>query len=856
MRFADLYTRWRSRSALSSFQAQVARMGALEPELKTLSDSQLRDRFQALATRPIAERMVPGFALVREASRRTLGLRQFDVQLIGGLVLAAGKLAEMRTGEGKTLTIVAPASVLALDGKGVHVVTSNDYLAQRDAEAMRPVYELLGLSVQALRPEQSVAEKQAAYGAHITYGVGHEFGFDYLRDNMARDTGSVVQRALHAAIVDEIDSILIDEARVPLIMSGRDTDVVDVVSRIDRVVRTLQAGSDFEVRLKERDAALTEHGYARAERGLVEQGLVESSADLYAPRNLWVARRLHAAVRAYALYRRDRDYVVEGGALVLVDTGTGRKMHGRRMQDGLHEALEAREGLPVMPGSLTRASVSYQNFFSLYGTLSGLTGTALTEADEFSEIYGLETVVVPTNRPIQRVEAEDLVFLTKAAKFEAAIERVCERHAAGQPVLLGCATIRDAEVLDALLTKNGLAHEMLTAKHIEREAHVIAQAGRPGAITVATNMAGRGTDIMLGGEKPSPEHFESKDAFEEALATWSQARERVLEAGGLYVLGTERNGIRRVDNQLAGRSGRQGDPGQVQFFMSLEDELLKVFGLSKQLTMVRELAQRSGGALGGASIRSLVISSQRRVEGQGFDARRELMKYDKPLADQRLAVYGLRRTLLEHPEAVEAFVQSSVRDAVQGWLERTVDIALMPEQWDAAALKKGLLTQFGLNVPVLRWVTKDELEGPAIVARIHEAAQALLAESTLDLDQRKEAVFAALDEQWTAHLTALDELRQSVSLKGHTGLNPLFQFGKDAFDLFKDFEFEVSLDVASRVLPTPAAKERTASEQALTLARQAEQRVAEALDARWVLRNDACPCGSGKKFKFCHGKLA
>ncbi len=855
MRFSDLYTRWRSRSALASFQMQVSRMGALEPELKTLSDEALRERFQALVQHPLAERMVPGFAMVREASRRALGLRQFDVQLLGGLILAAGKLAEMRTGEGKTLTIVAPASVLALDGKGVHVVTANDYLAQRDAEAMRPVYELLGLTVKALRPDESVAEKQAAYSAHVTYGVGHEFGFDYLRDNMARDAGALVQRGLHAAIVDEIDSILIDEARVPLIMSGNDGDVVEVVKRIDRAVRPLQAGADFEIRLKDRDAALTEHGYNRAEQGLVEQGLIESAADLYAPKNLWIARRLHAAVKAYALYRRDRDYVVEGNTLVLVDTGTGRKMHGRRMQDGLHEALEAREGLPVMPGSLTRASVTYQNFFSLYGTLAGLTGTALTEADEFAEIYGLETVVVPTNRPIRRVEAEDLVYLTKAAKFEAAVERVRECHEKGQPVLLGCATIRDAEVLDALLTQKGLPHEMLTAKHIEREAHVIAQAGRPGAITVATNMAGRGTDIMLGGEKPSLEGYENPQAFEAALSAWSQARERVLAAGGLYVLGTERNGIRRVDNQLAGRSGRQGDPGEVQFFMSLEDELLKVFGLNKQLSMVREMAQRSGGALGGSSIRALVVSSQRRVENQGFDARRELMKYDKPLADQRLAVYGLRSALLGHPEAVEAFVRSSVRDAVQGWLERTVDIALLPEQWDAAALKKGLMAQFGLNVPILRWVTKDELDGPTIVSRIHEAVEALLAQTGLDEAQRRDAVFSALDAQWTAHLTALDELRQNVSLKGHTGLNPLFQFGKDAFALFKDFEFEVSLDIASRVLPTPAAKERSASEQALTLARQAEQRVAEALDARWVMRNDACPCGSGLKFKLCHGKL-
>lgn len=854
MNISTIYTRARSARSLGKAHKTVAAIGKMEPEVKALSDAELTERFQALATRPLKDRVVEGFALVREASRRVLGLRQFDVQLIGGLTLMAGQLAEMRTGEGKTLTIAAPAAVLALDGKGVHVVTANAYLAERDAELMRPLYEALGLSVSFVFDEQDMVDKKAAYASHITYGVGHAFGFDYLRDNLARDRSEQVQRAFHAAIVDEVDSILIDEARVPLIISARAADVSDAVRAIDRAVASLQSGVHLEVNLKEHQVTLTEAGYNAVEQSLVVSGLLDAAGSLYESRNLYLVRRIHSAAKAYGLFRRDRDYVIEGGELVLVDQGTGRKMPGRRFEDGLHEALEAKEGVPIQPGSVKRATITYQNFFGMYPTLGGLTGTALTEAEEFAEIYNLETVVIPTNRPIQRRMNDDVVYLTKGEKFRAAAQEIASRQAKGQPVLVGCATIRDAEVMGHLLNEKGIVHEVLTAKYLEREAHIIGQAGRLGAVTVATNMAGRGTDILLGGEKPARDDFSDDSAFDEAMSAWKQERESVLAAGGLFVLGTERNGLRRVDNQLAGRSGRQGDPGEVQFFLSLEDELLRVFGRDGRMALVRRMVEASGSALSGKHVAAMVTTAQQKVEGQGFDSRRNLMKYDRVLSDQRRAVYGLREHLLDG--AALDHCRGVVATAIEAWAKRWLDGSMLPEQWDIGGAKKDLADQFGLSLPLVGWVHKDELEREEILERILEAAHTHFDSLNLEEAACRAVVFDVLNELWTEHLTVLEELQHNVGLKQNTGLNALYQYGRDAFALFQAFEQGLCVEITSRLLNT-ARQAEVAAREAVESARQAgDAKVAIESELRWVRRNDPCPCGSGKRFRECHGKLA
>ncbi len=855
MQFSDVYTKARSVQELGAARKLVAKINEAEEWAQSLSDAKLTEEFQRLRNEPLKNRARQGFALVREAARRVLGLRHFDVQLIGGLVLLGGKLAEMRTGEGKTLTITAPAAVLALEGKGVHVVTANSYLARRDAELMRPVYEKLGLTVGAVFAEQPLVEKTAAYQCDVTYGVGSEFGFDYLKDHLAVEPGRRVQRGLFAAIVDEVDSILIDEARVPLIISDTAADMADVVTVLDACVKGLQPEVHFTVDMKEHQAQLTDAGYDVVERALVAAGQFDSLGAIYEVQNLHWARRLHSAVRAYALYRKDRDYVVSGGELVLVDAGTGRKMEGRRLEDGLHEALEAREGLTINRGTVTKATITYQNFFGLYEKLGGLTGTAMTEAEEFTDIYGLETVEVPTNRPVARKHLEDLVFLHKAEKFEAAVAEAARRAAKGQPVLLGCGSIRDADVLDRLLTKAGVAHETLTARHVDREAHIIAGAGRPGAVTVATNMAGRGTDILLGGEKPQRKDFETDESFDAALRQWDSAREAVVAAGGLFVLGTERNGIRRVDNQLAGRSGRQGDPGEVQFFLSLEDELLQVFGRSKQLALVRKMIAASGSAMGGKAIGRLITTAQQGVENQGFSARKSLMQFDKVLSDQRLAVYALRDALLDGDSSQE-HLKLSIVAALRDWAAKHFPAGSLPEEWPLGDLKRSLITEFGLNVPLLGWANEDDATAESLTRKLVTSVEAQLATTLPDEATARSMVLEVLSEAWTDHLAALDELRTNVSLKDKTGFNPIFQFGKDAFELFKAFERHTNYALASLVLNKAARDARDAKLAEKQAERQGHQTVAIEAEKRWISRNEACPCGSGLKFKQCHGRLA
>ena len=853
MDFATLYTNWRSRTALGRLWKTVRAIGACEDALLPLSDEELRSEFHALrdaTSRP--DGLARAFAIVREASKRTLGLRQFDVQLLGGLTLLQGKLAEMRTGEGKTLTIVAPACVLALHGKGVHVVTSNSYLAERDAQLMRPVYQFLGLSVAHIEQGQSIEQKQAAYGADITYGVGFEFGFDYLRDNLARSLAQRCQRGQFAAIVDEVDSILIDEARTPLIISGAAESQADAIRAIDQVIRGLKQGTHYLINQKEHSATLTEEGYRLAEEGIAAAGLT-GGASLYAPQNLHLVRQLHACVKAHGLYRLDRDYVVELDEILLVDRGTGRKMKGRRLEDGLHEAIEAKERVSVQAGTQTRATITYQNYFGQYERLAGLTGTALTEAEEFTEFYGLETVVIPTNRPLARIQLEDLVFPTKSAKFLAVVEEVATRHAKGQPVLIGCATVRDADLVSHLLSQHGLKHEVLSAKHIEREAIIIAAAGEPGAITVATNMAGRGTDIALGGEKPHRSHFESDAELEASLARWESDKQRVLQAGGLFVLGTERNGIRRVDNQLAGRSGRQGDPGEVQFFLSLEDDMLKLFSQSKKLGMAQQLLTGDTGPLSGKTVTALVTAAQRRVENEGFDARRNLMKFDTALSDQRKAVYQARNELLE--QGAEAFVQQRIRDALASWCDERLDPHQLEEQWDLARAKRELQDDFGLDVPLVGWIHKEELSREDLVARLEALAVGQYESFGWDGADLLTLVLDVLSDLWTGHLTALDELRHNVSLKGNTGQNPVFAFNNDAFQLFKQFDTGLSFEIARQALSPAKQEARAAQEKVVSAEKAAFARVAVEMEKRHIHRNEPCPCGSGLKFKNCHGKL-
>jgi preprotein translocase subunit SecA len=850
MTISTLYTRAHSKYQLRKAAAFVRSVNALESWAKALSAEDLSATFQQL--RPTEEHdKVKGFALVREAAFRVLGLRLHDVQLLGSAVLLEGKLAEMRTGEGKTLTLVAPAAMLALFKQGVHVVTANPYLAARDAAQMRGVYDALGLSVGVASPEQSKEERRSAYAQDVTYGVGSEFGFDYLKDNLVYSLADKVQRPPFAAIVDEIDSVLIDEARVPMIISGRDADLSAQVILLNKVVGALTPGQHYVINLKERDAGLTDEGYAKAEALLVQLGAISAEADLYSlPMLPWV-RRLHSTVRAYALYRKDRDYVVENNEIVLVDTGTGRKMEGRRLEDGLHEALEAREGLSVKQGTRVQATVTFQNYFARYSRLAGLTGTAITEAEEFAEIYNLATVVIPTNRPSKRKHLPDLLFLSRADKLRQIVSIIAERHALGQPILVGCGTIRDAEIIDAALNNAKLPHNTLTAKYLTREAEIIAQAGLPGAITVATNMAGRGTDIVLGGEPP---HALDTGALSDNEA-WLKRKELVLSLGGLFVLGTERNGIRRVDNQLAGRSGRQGDPGLVQFVLSLEDDLFKGFGAESRLVKLARSGLSGGAAITGTLLAKLVSAAQQKEENAGFNSRKSLMQYDGVLASQREALFSLRDSLLV--DSLTDPIRSALAATVRAWLDQRIPLNTYLENLDLADLKRSLQSEFGLDLPLLKWVSVENLSVTQLHSSILDAADKVALDNRdgYEAPEVRQMMLSTLDEAWSEHLSLLDELRANSSLKGNTGRNPVHQYHQDAFDLFEELVAYFQAQVTKELFCSSVQEIRKVQSDAADQANRAEARLYATLERRWVTRNEPCPCGSGKKFRLCHGKF-
>ncbi len=882
----------------------VERINALESEMEALSDAELQGKTEEFRKRltdgeALDNLLHEAFATVREASRRTLGMRHFDVQLIGGMVLHRGKIAEMKTGEGKTLVATLPVYLNALTGKGVHVVTVNDYLARRDADWMGRIYRFLGMSVGVVVPGMSHEDKQAAYEADICYGTNNEFGFDYLRDNMAFRKEDRVQRELHYAIVDEVDSILIDEARTPLIISGPAQDSSELYQRINTLVPGLQqqeseesGDGDFWVDEKQRQVYLTESGHEKVEQLLIRDGLLDEGESLYDASNIALMHHFNAALRAHYLFRKDDHYMVRDGQVVIVDEFTGRAMAGRRWSDGLHQAVEAKEGLKVQQENQTLASITFQNFFRLYNKLAGMTGTADTEAYEFQHIYGLEVVVIPPNRPMARVDHHDLVYLTQKEKFDAIINDIRENRDAGRPVLVGTASIEVSELISEALRQQNVDHEVLNAKQHDREATIIAQAGRPGAVTIATNMAGRGTDIVLGGNiEVEIEQLEDPDeaTVERLREEWRQRHEQVVQAGGLHVVGTERHESRRIDNQLRGRAGRQGDPGSSRFFLSLEDTLLRIFASERVSNMMQRLGMQEGEAIESGLVSRVIENAQRKVEGHNFDIRKHLLEFDDVANDQRKVIYAQRKDLLETEDVADT-IESWRHDVIDGVISEYIPPGSIEEQWDVKRLEERLNQDFGLELPIQQWLDDDsDLHAEPLRERILEAADSAYREKEEQagadvLRQFEKAVMLqVLDSQWKEHLAAMDYLRQGIHLRGYAQRNPKQEFKKEAFQMFTSMLAEVQREVVRLVqqvrIRSREEVEELERQNAERQKRELEFKHAEASalggkqeedpqaaagrgdgtfvrEGRKVGRNEPCPCGSGKKYKHCHGRLS
>ncbi|MCG9057141.1 preprotein translocase subunit SecA [Laribacter hongkongensis] len=889
---------------LKQYRAVVNRINALESGLQTLDDAALAGKTAEFRARvekgERLDSLLPeAFAVCREASRRVMGMRHFDVQLIGGMVLHDGKIAEMRTGEGKTLVATLPAYLNALAGKGVHVVTVNDYLASRDAGIMAPLYNFLGLSVGVNLSQMPHDAKQDAYAADITYGTNNEFGFDYLRDNMVYSPAERVQKPLSFAIVDEVDSILIDEARTPLIISGPADDNVDMYRRMNAIPALLvrqqaeDGEGDYWVDEKAHTVMLSEAGFEHAEAALVAADLLKEGESLYSAANITLMHHLMAALRAHALFHRDQHYVVQDGEIVIVDEFTGRLMAGRRWSEGLHQAVEAKEGVNINRENQTLASITFQNYFRLYKKLAGMTGTADTEAYEFQQIYGLETVVIPTNRPMVRKDSLDLVYRTGQEKYNAILADITDCHQRGQPVLVGTTSIENSELLAGLLKQAGLPHNVLNAKEHAREADIIVQAGRPGVVTVATNMAGRGTDIVLGGniapEIKAIESDESLTADDKAQriaalkAEWQARHDAVLAAGGLHIIGTERHESRRIDNQLRGRSGRQGDPGSSRFYLSLEDPLLRIFASERVSAIMQRLNMPEGEAIEHSWVTRAIENAQRKVEGRNFDIRKQLLEYDDVANDQRRVIYQQRNEILESEEVSDMI--AAMRDDV---LSQLFDTWMPPqsieEQWDAAGLMRVLEADYQISVPLADWIKAEpNAELDTFKIRILEQARALYDEKVAavgaaSMQQFERAVLLQhFDGAWREHLAALDHLRQGIHLRGYAQKNPKQEYKREAFELFSlmldRIKREVTQIVATVQIRSPeeaAAAEAFEHEERPMTYRHDEFTVegdeagegnpftAEKLAAAGVRvgRNDPCPCGSGKRYKQCHGRLA
>ncbi len=885
----------------------VARINELEPSFQALTDAELlakTDEFRKrLADGQTEDQILPeAFAAVREAARRTLGLRHYDVQLIGGMVLHQGKIAEMRTGEGKTLVATLPVYLNALPGKGVHVVTVNDYLAKRDAAWMSPVYSALGMSVGVIVPGQSMESKRQSYACDITYGTNNEYGFDYLRTNMAFQPADRLQRGLHYAIVDEVDSILIDEARTPLIISGPADESPELYLKINRVAplltrqKTEEDEGDFWVDEKQKQVHLSEAGMKHVEEILVRNGIIKPDESLYDVQNLAVVHHLNAALRALHLYQRDVDYIVRDGEVIIVDEFTGRTLPGRRWSDGLHQAIEAKEAVPIQRENQTLASITFQNYFRMYKKLSGMTGTADTEAFEFNSIYGLEVIVIPTHRPMVRKDATDLVFLTRKDKFVAIIEDIRERRAKRQPCLVGTTSIETSELLAGMLKKEGIPHEVLNAKQHEREAHIVAQAGRPGAVTIATNMAGRGTDIVLGGSLEAELHAlgpDASDAQKEAVRNeWKLRHEEVLKSGGLHIIGTERHESRRIDNQLRGRSGRQGDPGSSRFYLAFEDSLMRIFASDRLASLMQRLGMKEGESIEHPLVNRAIENAQRKVEAHNFDIRKHLLDFDDVANDQRKVIYEQRNEIMDAADVQETLV--SVRhDVVRSMAAPHVPPESIDEQWNLDELKRTFMDDLGVEIEPRTWVKDDpDINAEGIVDKVIESVdrhfrerEALMGEEIMRMAE-KAILLNVLDSQWKDHLARMDYLRQGIHLRGYAQKQPKQEFKREAFELFQQLlervksetirmlarvrvrsENDIEQAEARRVAPPmkfqhPDAgnlgtDDEAAQAQGLAAAGwdRAEQASPTVRAGEKVGRNDPCPCGSGKKYKACHGKL-
>ncbi len=898
----------RNERQLRQLNRIVAKINALEPEIEKLSDEQLQAKTpefkQRIADGEALDKVLPeAFAVCREAGRRVLGMRHYDVQLIGGMVLHLGKIAEMRTGEGKTLVATLPVYLNALEGKGVHVVTVNDYLARRDAAQMGKLYNWLGLSVGVVYPGMPHSDKREAYASDITYGTNNEFGFDYLRDNMALSKADRYQRGLHYAIVDEVDSILIDEARTPLIISGPADDSPELYIRVNRVVPNLvkqeaeDGEGDFWVDEKGKQVHLSEAGMEQAEQLLVEAGILDGETEgLYAPQNLTVVHHLNAALRAHAIYQRDVDYIVRDGEVVIVDEFTGRTLSGRRWSDGLHQAVEAKEGVPVQRENQTLASITFQNLFRMYKKLSGMTGTADTEAFEFQSIYGLEVVVIPTNRPTIRKDSPDQVFLNRKGKFNAVLADIEECAKRGQPVLVGTTSIETSEMLSEHLRKAGVKHEVLNAKQHDREATIVANAGRPAAVTIATNMAGRGTDIVLGGSLEAEIHELGEGATDEQKAAvkadWQKRHEAVKAAGGLHIVGTERHESRRIDNQLRGRSGRQGDPGSSRFYLSLEDNLMRIFASDWVQKAMRMMGMKEDDVIEDRLVSRQIEKAQRKVEAHNFDIRKNLLDFDDVNNDQRKVIYAQRDELLD-AESVKDNVDGIRDDVIFDVVARFVPPNSIDEQWDLRGLEATLESDFGLQMSLTDLVkSHEELDAEAIAAKVQERVNQHFAEKEAGVGEEtmraleKHVMLTVLDQSWKEHLARMDYLRQGIYLRGYAQKQPKQEYKKEAFELFSDMLENVKREVVtllSRVrirsdeeVQALEAAERQQAEARLSQSQfqhqdvggysadeeaaqvqAAQQGIAQAQrDEPKIGRNDPCPCGSGKKYKHCHGQLS
>ncbi|SEO21645.1 protein translocase subunit secA [Nitrosospira multiformis] len=899
---------------IKQYSQTVTAINALEAKIAALSDAELRGKTEEFRQRigegADLDMLLPeAFAVVREAGKRVLGMRHFDVQLIGGMVLHDGKIAEMRTGEGKTLMATLPAYLNALAGKGVHLVTVNDYLAKRDAEWMGRIYRFLGISVGVILSQMDHGNKQAAYAADITYGTNNEYGFDYLRDNMVTHPLERVQRMLNFAIVDEVDSILIDEARTPLIISGQAEGNTDVYVRMNTLIPKLvrqeneDSPGDFSVDEKAQQVLLSESGFEHAEKLLVQSGLLPSGTSLYDPANISLVHHLYAGLRAHALFHRDQHYVIQNGEVVIVDEFTGRLMSGRRWSEGLHQAVEAKEGVTIQKENQTLASITFQNYFRMYEKLAGMTGTADTEAYEFQQIYGLETVIIPTHRPMIRVDRMDQVFRTMDEKYQAIIADIKDCQERGQPVLVGTTSIENNELLSSLLTREKLPHQVLNAKQHAREAEIVAQAGRPKMITIATNMAGRGTDIVLGGNpEPEFERIRSDESLGESEKTeriaelqqqWQTLHDEVLEKGGLHIIGTERHESRRVDNQLRGRSGRQGDPGSSRFFLSLEDALLRIFASDRVASIMQRLNMPQGEAIEHPWVTRAIENAQRKVEARNFDIRKQLLEYDDVANDQRKVIYQQRNELLESEDITETTTAMRA-DMLRNLITLHVPPQSVEEEWDIPGLEKALAAEYHLTLPLREWLEKEpDLHEDSLHQRIIEAANALYSGKVEQvgapiMHQYERAVMLqSLDMHWREHLASLDHLRQGIHLRGYAQKNPKQEYKREAFELFTSMLEEIKAEVSKTLMAVQIRSEQqveavaethhapvnvqyhhAAFEEALG-EEESPESIGEDIEGRErpqkhqpfvrqgekIGRNDPCPCGSGKKYKQCHGKL-